>query len=264
LVSVAQATSVPPCTPITLRASGVTGRPPLQTFWTLPGGGRVRSNPARFDPGPKPPGLYTATFTAINSAGRASRSVSFTIESLRFRKAPHVENLGQRQVRVSASTEGAVELQWIWGDGTTSSWLALCDGLSQTHRYPSAGTYTLRARARNCRDPILESPPVAIEVTSQPEPKILAFAAQGCTLGFCLFAPGVPIFFDQRFDGSPTAYLYDWDGNGTFEEVSGVPVPSHAYGKPGVYLPVLKVTSGPLSATFRHAAPILVQSNARR
>lgn len=256
----AQTASVPPCTPLELRAKGVTGRPPLRTFWTLPGGGRSRSNPTLFDPGRRPPGIYTATFTAINSFGRASLGVTFVIEGLHFREAPAYESLGERQIRVAVSTEGATELQWIWGDGTSSPWLPLCDGITLTHRYPRAGTYTLRARARNCRDPILESPPVSVQVTTLPEPKILAFEAQDCTLGFCLFAPGVPIRFDQRFEGSQLAYLYDWDGNGTFEEAAGSPVANHAYPAPGIYTPVLKVLSGRRSATFRHAALILVQS----
>ena len=46
------------------------------------------------------------------------------------------------------------------------------------------------------------------------------FAADGCRLGFCLFAPDVAIRFDQRFEGSPSSYLYDWDGDGTFEDVT--------------------------------------------
>ena len=250
--------SVPPCTPITLRATGVTGRPPLETYWTMPNGSRHRANPLRINPGPLPAGTYKAVFSAVNSAGRASRSISFAIEALRFRAAIQAENLGNRQIRVTTATEGATEFQWIWGDGTSSPWLPLCDRLLQTHRYARAGSYKLRARIRNCRDPILNSPPLAIVVADQPQPKILAFAAQGCRLGFCLFPPGTTVTFVQKFEARPTSYLYDWDGNGTFEQVSAASVLTHLYPTPGIFFPVVKVLSGPLSAQRRHAVPILV------
>jgi hypothetical protein len=138
--------------------------------------------------------------------------------------------------------------------------MPLCDGLIQTHRYAQAGSYKLRARVRNCRDPILNSPPLVVTVTAQAQPKILAFAAQGCRLGFCLFPQSATVTFAQQFEGGPTSYLYDWDGNGTFEQISATPILTHAYSAPGIFSPVVKVLSGPLSATRRHAVPILVEN----
>ena len=156
---------------------------------------------------------------------------------------------------------GATEIQWRWGDGTTTPWLPFCGTHTAEHRFPAAGTYTVRASLRTCRDPAIDSAPIPVVVSTATPPQVLAFAAQGCTLGFCLFAPGEPVRFDQSFAGAIESYLYDWDGDGTFEQVAASPVLSHAYPTPGIYQPALRVVAGAQSATRRHATLILIDGS---
>ena len=89
---------------------------------------------------------------------------------------------------------------------------------------------------------------------------MLDFAAHNCPAGFCIFPPGVPILFDQVFQGEPATYRYDWNGDGTFEESSSAPVTSHAFAA-GFYLPVVQVLRGNLSDTRPLALPIEIESD---
>lgn len=70
-------------------------------------------------------------------------------------------------------------------------------------------------------------------MTQNLAPRVLTFLA-ACPFGFCIFPAGTPILFQQTFAGTPTAYRYDWNGDGSFEQVSATPVPSHAYPAAGL------------------------------
>ncbi len=87
---------------------------------------------------------------------------------------------------------------------------------------------------------------------------MLQFAARNCPAGFCIFPPGVPILFDQSFEGAPITYRYDWNGDGTFEETSANPVPAHSFAL-GFYQPILQVQRETQAATYQHLLPIEIE-----
>jgi len=126
-----------------------------------------------------------------------------------------------------------------------------------THTFPAPGTYQVTATARNCRDGQQTSQPLAISVGDPNVIELLRFEAQGCEAGFCIFQRGQPINFLVEASATPERYLWDWDGNGTVDEVTTVPVP-HAYGEYGIYTPRVTVERGTGSDTLVHGQYILV------
>lgn len=97
------------------------------------------------------PGSYTATFTAKNEAGEASRSLLIRVERspqspaiTSLRAKPNSVDEGQ-SVRFSSTIEGGQPHSYTWkfGDGATAS------GPNPTHTYEEPGTYTARLRVSN-------------------------------------------------------------------------------------------------------------------
>ncbi len=59
------------------------------------------------------------------------------------------------------------------------------------------------------------------------------------------YAAGLPLPVTLSYEGGlPASFEYDWDGNGSFEEVSSVPVASHAYGRAGLFRPAVRLRQG--------------------
>jgi hypothetical protein len=251
--------SWPPCIDVTFTGHDVTGLPPFTFTWEVSNGFRFYGNPGVLDTAALPPGFFSLRLLATNAYGTGqSQPVFFTIEALQTITAPSWENLGGLAVQFVAHTEGAVEYQWEWGDGTTSPWLPGCDGSQPVHTYPAAGTYTARLRARNCRDPVLLGAPFPVTVTEEAQLAILDWHAV-CPFGFCIFDLGEAIAFVHSVQGSPTTYAYDWNGDGITDQLAEAPVPAHAYPQQGTFTPRLTVSRGTQVATFLHAVPIFIQ-----
>lgn len=250
--------SVPRCASIVLTADGVSGKPPLAVSWTLDDGSTAAVNPATMSTANLAPGSHTATFRVSNAHGTAVRQVSFVVERLGFAVAPSFSNRGDNTVAFTANTLGATEWQWDWGDGTSTGWLAGCAGYNPQKHYAGSGVYTVRVRARNCRDPHLETS-FQVHATPDLQPRVTRFEAQACPLGFCIFPVGLPVLFAQTFNGSPTSYRYDWNGDGTVDQIASQPVPSHVYSAPGFYLPSVSIVGGPFTHSLAHQRPIYVQ-----
>jgi len=59
------------------------------------------------------------------------------------------------------------------------------------------------------------------------------------------YAAGLPLPVALSHEGGfASSFEYDWDGNGSFEEVSSVPVTSHTYGRAGLFRPVVRLRQG--------------------
>jgi PKD repeat protein len=252
------AVSVPRCAGLTFTAQGVTGRPPLALSWSLSDGTTATTNPATLTTANLLPGSHLATFRASNAFGTVTRQVSFIVERLGFAVAPTYSNLGDNTVAFAANTLGATEWQWDWGDGTGTAWLAGCAGSRPQKHYAASGVYTVRVRARNCRDPLIETS-FSVHATPDLQPRVTRFEAQACPLGFCIFPVGLPILFAQTFNGNPSSYRYDWNGDGTVDQVSPQPVLSHVYPAAGFYQPTVSIVGGPFTHSLTHERPIFVQ-----
>ncbi|HEX4956396.1 MAG TPA: PKD domain-containing protein [Thermoanaerobaculia bacterium] len=250
--------SFPPCIDATFTGSGISGLPPFTYAWEVSNGYRFFGNPGVLNTAALPAGFYSARLAATNAYGTGrSAPFFFTIEALRFVSSPTCTNQGNRTARCTAVTEGATEHRWDWGDGTLSPWLVGCPGRDQSHTYAAAGTYSVRLRLRNCRDPLQVSVPVSVTVTASSPLQIVEFAAD-CPGGFCLFDVGEAVPFRHQVQGSPTTCAYDWDGDGFTDQVAGAAVATHVYSLPGSFTPRLTVTAGTQTASAAVPLPVIV------
>jgi len=243
---------------VTFTANGVTGRPPITFTWEVSSGYRFFGNPGVLSTQNLPAGSYTLRLAATNSAGTTrTLPLAFSIEPLRSLTPPACTDLGNRTAACSANTEGAVEYRWTWGDGNVSAWTAGCPGAHPSHTYAAAGTYTARLEARNCRDGTISPASFAVTVTSQAPLAIPVFAAV-CS-PFCLFHVGETVSFNLTTQGNPTTYAYDWDGNGTTDQVSSAPVATHRFTAPGSFRPRLTVSRGTQAVSASVPIPLFIQ-----
>ncbi|AEH60743.1 PKD domain containing protein [Methanosalsum zhilinae DSM 4017] len=165
----------------------------------------VREFPARMSgtvtvmpPAQKP----LASFTATPASGEAPLEVTFIDES-----------------------EYAVEYQWDFGDGTTST------QTSPTHTYEEVGTYTVTLTVTNEVGQDTLSKTITVETPSE-----MPFAS------FTATPTSGEVPLEVTFiDESENAVEYHWEfGDG---ETSTQANPSHTYTQPGMYNVTLTVTN---------------------
>jgi hypothetical protein len=255
-------TVVPPCVPVEL-AADVSGKPPLTLTWEGPGGFTASGNPVVVDTGVLPAGEQSIVLTVANAYGEATAAVSLAVAQLApIPRAPVPDEAPSADLEATFTITafGAYEWRWDFGDGTTTPWLApqcAFETSTVTHTFPASGTYQVTATARNCRDGKQTSRPLAISVGDPNVIELLTFEAQGCDAGFCIFNRGEPITFTVETNATPDRYLWDWDGNGTVDEVTVAPV-SHAYEDFGIFTPRVTVERGSGSDSLVHGQYILV------
>ncbi len=248
-----------PCERPTFTANGLTGKPPLTLTWLLDNRTSFSVNPLTLDTATIPAGSHTLTARLTNAHGAATRAVPFSVQPLAFLLPPTHDNLGSNTARLRANTSGATEWRWVWGDGTSTAWLAGCPGYAPTKQYARPGTYSVQLFARNCRDAAIQTV-FPVTVTQTLAARVLSFLA-ACPFTFCIFPANTPIRFDQTFAGAPTVYRYDWNGDGVFEQISPVPVTSHAYPAPGLYTPRVQVADATATSTLDHqGGPIFIET----
>ncbi|MBW8879026.1 MAG: S-layer homology domain-containing protein [Acidobacteria bacterium] len=91
-------------------------------------------------------------------------------------------------------------------------------------------------------------------------PNATAFLARTCSSQDCTFS-NQPIQFDLNVSrGIPDLYEYDWNGDGSFEEASTLPITTHTYSVSGTYRPVVRIHHGSSSSTLAHPLPILIRT----
>ena len=77
-----------------------------------------------------------------------------------------------------------------------------------------------------------------------------------CFAGLCDASPGTIIPFALTYQGTPTEFAYDWDGDGTFEDTNNTsPVTQHTYPstQTGLITPAVRISAGSASVIFIHA-----------
>lgn len=255
---------VPPCVDVTLDAE-VDGRPPLTIEWTSQDGQLLgRGLPLIIDTARLEPGDQPVHLSVRNDAGEATAAAFLWVGSLDHVDPPMADTnpSGDLTVTLYASAHGAEEWSWDFGDGTGTSWQAQpCHyGVSIiTHTYAQPGTYPVRASARNCRSGVVTGQPLEVTVGDPNVIHLEAFNAQGCSEeDFCLFAAGEEITFEVETTVAPDRYLWDWDGDGTVDEITAQPT-SHAYPRFGIYIPVLTVERGTGSDVLIHSPWLLIE-----
>ncbi|MFW6012195.1 MAG: PKD domain-containing protein [bacterium] len=246
----------PPCIDVTLTADA-TGAPPLSYEWTLPDGQLLAGNPATLDTGLLPDGFHEIELAVTNDFGTATHTLQLTIEQLAFAEPPSFAVDGTT-VTATANTVGATEWRWSWGDGTATSWLSGCDGYQPTHTYADLDTYQVTVEARSCREGPLRATGT-LDLTGS-APVIETFQVLCPTSPFCSFEAGEPVSFEILVQGTPDAYIYDWNGDGFDDETTAQPVESHVYTQPGFFIPRLTVLADDQIDQMHHETAIEIRS----
>lgn len=85
-----------------------------------------------------------------------------------------------------------------------------------------------------------------------PRPIPVRFKGGLCP-GVCAYSTSMPLPFTLDFQGGvPSKFEYDWNGDGTFEEVSATPVSVHSF-PAGTFRPAVRLRAGTyLSPIFTH------------
>lgn len=255
------------CQTVTVTANNVTGYPTPSYTWSVTNQAGT-TNPVSNSPSLTLPsviaGPYTVQATATNTVGSDTKSIGFTPTAPPALPAdgtftPTNDAFSAGTVTFHVNVPGASEWSWDFGDGAgfrayTSDPVT---GPNPTNAYTTTGAKTVRVKVRNCVQPEKTSGPLSINIVTI-TPLQAAFQAQGCQFGFCVFTVNQSITFTDSSTGAQT-WKYDWDGNGTVDQVSTTPIGSHTYASIGTYSPKLTVERGVETNTFTHA-PITISS----
>ena len=259
----------------------VTGFPAPSVTWIVKDSGGTRVYPPGIAEAGQPyelpantlaAGSYTAVFTAANPVSVTAPPHAFTIASSPTLSVstPTCTNCEAGSppfgtVNLSATATGATGYSWDFGDGSGFRSDAQYNTATPTFSYGSIGQKTIRAKVLGCAGEQI-SQTLTVEIKNVNPLKIDKFKAI-CGFGVCGFETNQVIAFEVETSGEPTAYEYDWDGNGTFEDkTTGAPtggIVTHAYSQAsGVngYKPVLKIIRGTEPVTTQHVDKIIVST----
>ncbi|HEX2163415.1 MAG TPA: PKD domain-containing protein [Thermoanaerobaculia bacterium] len=267
------------CQQVTLDADA-TG-PNLAYAWTIVGPNQQTitgtGDPLVVNTSTLPAGTYTATVVASNGFPPAATAEhQFTLAELQALPAQGFAishgplDTGSVTLDVDAVDGGAAEWQWdfdadqnpntaVWG----ASILDPTTGPKQTRTFPG-GTFTVRARVRNCQSQgaWVESAPLQITIVN---PLVAGFAATGifCDGGECGASTNQAISFRDTSTGDPETWFYAWNNTSPtactgYDAGNDAPVTSHTYTSSGFFFPCLKVQRGTASDEIVHATGIRV------
>ncbi len=265
------------CQNVSFQALGVTGLAPITHAWQVrtSGGTLVASggnvNPFVWSTAAAAAGTYTATVTVSNASGSDSATspslVLAGLPALDFTSpgdAPETLNgppFGSGLVQFRIQSAGATEWRWDFGDGTTPVWTSdPVNGPRPSHTYDDEGDYTVTVAIRNCQQGAITSQETEVSVPNT-TPLVAGFSQDGlfCTGVGCFADVDQVITFLDSSSGSPDFWDYDWDGDGTFEDLGHTsPVGSHTYEEEGTYHPKLRVRRASVEDVFTHDELIFV------
>ena len=151
------------CQPVTLTATGVTGKSPLTVGWDVKNGqgasvANGTTNPFVWNTAGQSAGGYTATFTAANGSGSVSTSVPVTLSPLPALPAassfaPTNDAFSAGTVQLHVNVAGATEWKWDFGDGTPAVFTSNpVTGPNPVHSYTSIGQKTVKVWVKNCAE----------------------------------------------------------------------------------------------------------------
>src|SRR6185295_5774456 len=250
--------------PVTLTATGVSGKPPLTYAWTIKNDTTTAtvatgSGNSAFvwDTSQLPipvAGAYTATVTVNNGSGSASQAGHFSLAPLAalpttsFAPTNDAFTSGSVQFHVAAS--GATAWNWDFGDGSSTGWTSdPINGPNPLHVYTARGAFNVTVQVRNCQQAAVTSAPLPVTISIL-TPLVASFTPSCLSPFSCAVNVGDTVTFVDSSTGAEH-YDWDWDGDGTFEDVDHPPVAgviTHVYTQASpngtAYTPRLRVRRG--------------------
>jgi PKD repeat protein len=238
-----------------------------------PGSGSVAGNPFVLPAGALGAGSYSAIVTGTNGhPPDAVMSHAFSLaapSAITFNGpggAPACTNCTSGSppfgtVTLDASTSGATEYSWDFGDGIFRGYANGDQAYNipnPSFTYTSQGPRSVRVKVRNCAGNELISQTLSITINQIQALTIDHFAAQ-CPFGVCAFSAGA-ITFDVQVTGGADRYEYDWTGQGLiWDTTTGPPVDgtvSHVYAA-GDFVPKIRVKRGAEPYVGPQSAPAI-------
>ncbi|MET0811922.1 MAG: PKD domain-containing protein, partial [Microbacterium sp.] len=195
-------------------------------------------------------GTYNVTLTVTDSTGLTG-SVTQPITVSAANANPTASFLTSvtgltASTNASASTDsdGTIDsYSWNWGDSTAAT-----TGLTSTHRYAAAGTYTVTLTVTDDRGGVATTTRSVTVTHAAP------------TADFTVVPSGLAVSVDGRTssaaDGATLAYSWSW-GDGTADGTGSTA--THTYATPGNYTVTLTLTDS-LGATVSSSTPVTVSS----
>ena len=265
------------CQPVTLTATGVTGRPPLTLGW------EVRSSTNQLmasgtgnpfvwaDTSAVLPGAYTATVTVGNGAGTATKSSVVNVTALdQFPGsfAPTADPFTAGTVQFHVNATGATAWRWDFDDDANPAtanfgeWTTdPVNGPNPVHSYPTIGIRKVRVEIDNCRDAPKLSDELTVDILVTTPLHAEFHGSVFCSRGVCFADTGQAITFTDASTGADFRD-YDWNGDGDFTDAGDQanqtsPVTSHTYTVAGEFAPRLRVRRGAEEDVFTHGRIIV-------
>lgn len=280
------------CQQVTFRPTSPAGRPVLGSDWEVSDGALVvaegSGDPFSWDSSQGGAGGVTydvqLTMSSTKAAGGQTLNTTFTLGALpdlNFTNGigitPDPPDTGF--VAFDANSVGASVWRWDFGDLATNEcpdgfnrvtidnrdWCETRDpvlGDAPDHSYNTVGVYTVTVEVDDCFE---LTPPIrqTRDVTITSIAELIADFRVGCFGNLCGGFVNESLPVQDRTSGDPEFWDYDWNGDGTFEDVGNTaPVTAHAYTSVGTFFPKLRVRRGGQEEVFEDHPAVFIERNA--
>ncbi|GEM_PF-834525 len=177
-------------------------------------------------------GTYTVTLQVSNGAYTKNTSKSITVlapVTVDFTLSPSAPVVNQDVVFTNQTSGSVDSYLWNFGDGSSST------AKDPTHKFTSAGSYTVTLTATNARGSKTKSKSLVVSQSLNPS---------------FTYSPSSPyagqtVQFTDTSTGNPTSWQWDF-GDGSSSTLQN---PTHAYSNSGTYTVTLRVANSAESKT---------------
>jgi PKD repeat protein len=230
------------CAPLTVTFTASPQADGYTYAWSFPGGAPMMTDTPEAIVIYNAPGTYSVALTITNAAGASTITETDLIVVAQGPTADFSfsNNLGSAVVNFTDNSSLADDLQWFFGDGTTSV------ETNPEHTYATEGSYEIALVATNeCGT---DTSRQTVAILFAPEPTITASVSSGC-------AP-LTVTYTAQPQGPGLTYL--WDIPGGTPMTSTNPVVTVVYNGPGNFTASVSVTNAAGTGTTQTTTPVMV------
>src|SRR6185295_4721742 len=147
------------CQPVTLTATGVTGKPTLGYDWKIDTVHLSNAVSPVWDTTSVTPGLHAVSLAVTNTSGTANKSINVNVAALsplpgNGAFTPTFDPFTDGTVHFHVAASGATEWSWDFGDGAGFGNFTNdpVTGPNPTHVYTTIGSKIVKVKVRNCQN----------------------------------------------------------------------------------------------------------------